>query len=100
MADMTLPTSENVRPAQGPESLSTVAPAWWGPSRYAFGGTFALSALVTAVAVFLTTATPGDRAGAAASSNLVLVILSIDLLVVMGLAAVIGRRVYGGWRTP
>ena len=71
-------------PGGGP-TLATVAPAWRGRARILFGAVFSLCVLVTAVAIFLTTATPGDRDGAAASSRVVLTILGLDLLVVLGL---------------
>ena len=80
-------------PGGGP-TLATVAPAWRGRARILFGAVFSLCVLVTAVAIFLTTATPGDRDGAAASSRVVLTILGLDLLVVLGLAGVIGWRVH------
>ena len=77
-----------------PPSLMGLAPAWRGRGRYVFAAAFGVSALVTAVSVFLTTATPGNRSHTAASSQGVLVILSLDLLVVLGLAAVVGWRVH------
>ncbi len=74
--------------------FSGLAPAWRGRGRYVFAAAFGLSALVTAVSVFLTTATPGNRGHTAASSQGVLAILGVDLLVVLGLAVVVGWRVH------
>lgn len=59
-----------------------------------FAALFALSAAVTAAGVFLTTATPGDRPGAGASTPFVLGALAVDLLIILGLATVLGLRVH------
>jgi two-component system, NtrC family, nitrogen regulation sensor histidine kinase NtrY len=86
-----------------PASAGSAEPSVWrGRGAVVFAAVFSLCVVVTAVAVFLTTATPGDRAGAAASSRVVLTILGLDLLVVLGLAGVIGWRVHAlfGRRAP
>jgi len=95
-------TPEISDPAGVAPANASTAPAWRGRAGYVFAAVFSLCAVVTAVAVFLTTATPGDRAGAAASSRVVLTILGLDLLVVLGLAGVIAWRVHAlfGRRAP
>ncbi len=70
------------------------SPIWRSRVQVVFAALFALCAAVTAAGVFLTTATPGDRPGAGASTQFVLVALSIDLLVILGLAVLLGLRVY------
>jgi two-component system nitrogen regulation sensor histidine kinase NtrY len=88
MPELTSPLTE-----ESPLWRSSVV-TWWNERKgFVFGVGFTISAIVTAVAVFLTTATPGDRPGAAASSQIVLVVLGIDLLAVLGLAAIVGAQV-------
>jgi two-component system nitrogen regulation sensor histidine kinase NtrY len=60
-------------------------------ARYAFGGGFAICAIVTALAVFLTATTPGSKSSMPASQT-VLVVLSLNLIVILALAAAVGWR--------
>lgn len=64
-------------------------PTGWG--RYAFGAGFALAAGLTGLAILLTAAAPVDRS-LARSSDDVLRILALDLLLIAGLATAIGVR--------
>ncbi len=57
-----------------------------GPARYVFGAGFALAAFITAVTVFLTAAAPGART-AAGPGGLVLWVLSLNLVLILALAA-------------
>lgn len=70
------------------------SPQWRGRAQVVFVALFALCAIITAAAVFLTAATPGDRPGAGASTQLVLAALTFDLLIILGLATLLGLRVY------
>ncbi|WP_312590671.1 hypothetical protein, partial [Staphylococcus aureus] len=56
------------------------APPWSGWTRYAFGAGFGLAAAVTAIAIFLTAATPGDRPGSLLSSQIILGVLAVAFL--------------------
>jgi two-component system nitrogen regulation sensor histidine kinase NtrY len=60
-------------------------------SQYAFGTGFALAAVVTALAVFLTAATPGARPSALAGQTM-LMVLSLNLVLILALAAAAGWR--------
>ena len=83
-------------PAHEAEAASSFlkSPIWRSRVQVVFAALFALCAAVTAAGVFLTTATPGDRPGAGASTQFVLAALSIDLLIILGLAVLLGLRVY------
>jgi two-component system nitrogen regulation sensor histidine kinase NtrY len=58
-------------------------------ARYAFGTGFAIAAIVTALAVFLTATTPGSTPSLPASRT-VLIVLSLNLVLILGLAAAAG----------
>ncbi|MEO6378812.1 MAG: HAMP domain-containing protein, partial [Caulobacteraceae bacterium] len=62
--------------------------------RFLFGAGFAVAATITALAVFLTTAAPASPF-LAATGDLVLVVLALNLLLIVALAAVVGLRVWG-----
>jgi len=85
---------------KAPASKAEVVPSflnsepWRSRTQVLFGALFAVCAAVTAAGVFLTTATPGDRPGAGATTPFVLGALAIDLLLIIGLATVLGLRVY------
>jgi two-component system, NtrC family, nitrogen regulation sensor histidine kinase NtrY len=69
------------------------APPWSGWTRYARGAGFGLAAVVTAIAIFLTAATPGDRPGSLLSSQIILGVLAVAFLLILALAVSIGRQV-------
>ncbi len=85
------------------EAETSVLPRPLGPSsrrvqgaaqrvaRFAFGAGFAVSAVVTALAVFLTATTPGSKPSVSASQT-VLIVLSLNLVIVLALAAGAGWR--------
>jgi two-component system nitrogen regulation sensor histidine kinase NtrY len=60
-------------------------------SRYAFGTGFAVASVVTALAVFLTAATPGTKPTVPVSRAM-LMILSLNLVLILGLATAAGWR--------
>jgi two-component system nitrogen regulation sensor histidine kinase NtrY len=60
-------------------------------SRYAFGVGFGVAAVVTALTVFLTAATPGARPTLPASQT-VLTVLSLNLILILALASAAGWR--------
>ena len=60
--------------------------------RYAFSAGFVVAALVTALTVFLTATAPSERPSAPASRT-VLVVLSLNLVLIFGLALLVGSRV-------
>ena len=60
-------------------------------ARYVFGGGFALAALITTIAVFLTAAAPGARSSSG-PGNLVLWVLSLNLVLILALAAAAAWR--------
>ena len=63
-----------------------------GPGYYAFVAGFILAATVSAVSIFLTTASPGAQSLTGAS-EILLVVLSLNLLLILALAVAIGGRV-------
>jgi two-component system nitrogen regulation sensor histidine kinase NtrY len=63
-----------------------------GPGYYAFVIGFAIAAIVTAISVFLTTAAPGSQSLTDAS-EILLVVLTLNLLLIAGLAFTVGLRV-------
>jgi two-component system nitrogen regulation sensor histidine kinase NtrY len=63
-----------------------------GAGYYAFLIGFAVAALVTAISVFLTTATPGAQSLTDAS-KILLAVLTLNLLLIAGLAVAVGLRV-------
>ena len=79
------------------DSLDTALPstplgrALQGPLRYAFGVGFVLAAAVTAITIFLTATAPGSRT-AAGPSGVTLGVLSLNLVLILGLAAGAGWR--------
>ena len=62
--------------------------------RLLFGVGFAVAAIITALAVFLTTAAPASRF-LAATGDMVLAVLALNLLLIVALASVVGLRVWG-----
>ncbi len=71
--------------------ISPLGQALLGPARYAFGVGWVLAFSVTAIVIFLTATAPGSRT-TAGPSDLVLVILSLNLLLILGLTAAAGWR--------
>ena len=90
MADVPASTgaaeSAGVRPERSSDRRSR------GPGYYAFVAGFVLAAAVTAISIFLTTAAPGARS-LTGSSQVLLAVLSLNLLLILGLAAAIGLQV-------
>ena len=62
--------------------------------RFLFGAGFAVAATITALAVFLTTAAPASQF-LAATGDMVLAVLALNLLLIVALASVVGLRVWG-----
>ncbi|MDO9337438.1 MAG: PAS domain-containing sensor histidine kinase [Caulobacter sp.] len=85
------------------ESASAVdephgGPAWlavWRRilgSRYLLGGAFAVATVLTAVGAYLATSPPGGELVGPASQT-VLIVLGVNLVLILGIAVLIGRRV-------
>jgi two-component system nitrogen regulation sensor histidine kinase NtrY len=76
------------------QPTSDAPPAWRRAlgSRYLLGGAFALATAVTALGAFLATSPPaGELVGPA--SRTVLIVLGFNLILILGVAVLIGRRV-------
>jgi two-component system nitrogen regulation sensor histidine kinase NtrY len=78
--------------SQGP--TPETAPAWKRVlgSRYFLGGAYTVAALLTAIGAFLATSPPaGELVGPA--SRTVLIVLGVNMVLILGIAVLIGRRV-------
>ncbi len=88
---MVRPMTEAVTPLPPSPRQRNLAEFIRRGSRYAFGAGFAVAAVVTALAVFLTAATPGTKPTVSASQSM-LMLLSLNLILILVLAMAAGWR--------
>jgi two-component system nitrogen regulation sensor histidine kinase NtrY len=87
-----VPASAGSSPPVDARTERTTEPRSRGLGYYAFVAGFVVAAAVTALSVFLTTAAPGAQSLTVASETL-LGVLSLNLLLILGLAVGVGWRV-------